>query len=127
MPANPVLVKYYIYDPNAKDELGGHRVETEDVTGNKYVMMNSDQATYWESMLAIGRKTFDQLDATRQKNLNQMFGGKLLAVEGTVMSQQQHGGGPEAFAAQQQSAGPQAAPQVQKRSVKRAPPPPPEA
>jgi hypothetical protein len=116
--ANTLKVKYYVYDPNARHELGGVDIKEEDVTGNKYVMMTSEQAQYWESMLAVGRKPFDQVPTAQQDNMNIMWGGKLKGPQGMVMAQQQHGGGPEAFAQAQANPQPTQQSAAPKRSVK---------
>jgi len=77
-----ILQKFYIYDPNVPDILGGMRVHEEtDDKGNvkentKHVLAVTQQVQYWIDQGLVGEKPVGQISAAHKKLLSQVTRGR---------------------------------------------------
>lgn len=77
-----ILQKYYIYDPNTSDTLGGLRVldETDDKgnvkEGTRHVLAIPLQVQYWIDQGLLGDKPVGEISASHKKLLAQVTRGR---------------------------------------------------
>jgi hypothetical protein len=77
-----ILQKFYVYDPNVPDELGGLRVLSDkddkgnDKEGTKHVLAISQQVQYWIDQGLVGDKPVGEISEAHKKLLAQITRGR---------------------------------------------------
>jgi hypothetical protein len=77
-----ILQKFYVYDPNVSDTLGGLRVlQDKDDKGNakddtNHVLAVSQQVQYWVDQGLMGEKPVGEISASHKKLLAQVTRGR---------------------------------------------------
>ena len=77
-----ILQKFYVYDPNVPDVLGGLRIleETDDKgnakEGTKHVLAVQQQVQYWIDQGLLGEKPVGEISESHKKLLKQITRGR---------------------------------------------------
>lgn len=77
-----IVQKFYVYDPNVRDELGGLRVHSEKddkghvKDGTRHVLAVTQQVQYWLDQGMLGEKPLSEISGSVKKLLAQVTRGR---------------------------------------------------